>query len=148
MRVKIIVFSSLWKVLTSDSFTSIFRIHISFHDWPNSFKWPTDGLDTSCCRSSDSFDINVQYCNTGCRVFNWGIQNWKDFCLKININYWILRIGLMGRCQKVQNHPTSWLSKSIFYIKLSESFSIFFSLKNINLGAHFLLMTFFDNINF
>ena len=32
--------------------------------------------------------------------------------------------------------------------KLSESFSIFFSLKNINLGAHFLLLTFFDNINF
>ena len=32
--------------------------------------------------------------------------------------------------------------------KLSESFSIFFSLKNINLGAHFLLLTFFDNNNF
>ena len=29
--------------------------------------------------------------------------------------------------------------------KLSESFSIFFSLMNINLGAHFLLLTFFDN---
>ena len=44
----------------------------------------------------------VQYGNTGCRVFKRGIQNWKDFCLKINIpkeNYWILRIGLMGRCQ-------------------------------------------------
>ena len=27
--------------------------------------------------------------------------------------------------------------------KLTESFSIFFSLKNINLGAHFLLLTFF-----
>ena len=26
--------------------------------------------------------------------------------------------------------------------------SIFFSLKNINLGAHFLLLTFFDSINF
>ena len=32
--------------------------------------------------------------------------------------------------------------------KSSESFSIFFSLKNTNLGAHFLLLTFFDNINF
>ena len=30
--------------------------------------------------------------------------------------------------------------------KLSKSFSIFFSLKNINLGAHFLLLTCFDNI--
>ena len=44
------------------------------------------------------------YGNTGCRVFNPGVQNWKDFGLKINIpkgNYWILRIWLMGRCQKV-----------------------------------------------
>ena len=32
--------------------------------------------------------------------------------------------------------------------KLSESFSIFFSLKNINSGAHFLLLKFFDNVNF
>jgi hypothetical protein len=32
--------------------------------------------------------------------------------------------------------------------KLSKSFSIFFSLKNVNLGAHFLLLKFFDNINF
>ena len=29
--------------------------------------------------------------------------------------------------------------------KLSESFSIFFSLKNINLGTHFLLLTFLEN---
>ena len=38
------------------------------------------------------------------KVSSDGVQNWKDFCLKINIpkgNYWILRIGLMGRCQKV-----------------------------------------------
>ena len=25
------------------------------------------------------------YGNTGCRVFKRGVQNWKDFCLKINI---------------------------------------------------------------
>ena len=31
--------------------------------------------------------------------------------------------------------------------KLSESFQFFFSLNNINLGAHFLLLTFFDNFN-
>jgi hypothetical protein len=37
---------------------------------------------------------------------------------------------------------------NFLYQKLSESFSIFFSLKNINLGAHFLLLTFLDNINF
>ena len=27
----------------------------------------------------------LHYGNTGCRVFKWGVQNWKDFCLKINI---------------------------------------------------------------
>ena len=32
--------------------------------------------------------------------------------------------------------------------KLSGCFSIFFSLKNINLGAHISLLTFFDNIDF
>ena len=40
----------------------------------------------------------------GCWVFNQGVQNWKDFCLKINIpkgNCWILRFGVMGRFQKV-----------------------------------------------
>ena len=44
------------------------------------------------------------YGNTGCRVFKRGVQNLKDFYIRINIlkgNYWILRIGLMGRCQKV-----------------------------------------------
>ena len=51
-----------------------------------------------------------QYGNMGCGVFKRGVKNYKDFCLRINIlkgNYWILRIGLVGRCQKVQNHPTS-----------------------------------------
>ena len=36
--------------------------------------------------------------------FQMGVQNYKDFCLRINIlkgNYWILRIGLVGRCQKL-----------------------------------------------
>ena len=43
------------------------------------------------------------YCNTGCRVFKQGIQNWKDFCLKINIlkgNDWILRIGVVASIKK------------------------------------------------
>ena len=29
--------------------------------------------------------LYVHYGNTGCGIFKWGIQNWKDFCLKINI---------------------------------------------------------------
>ena len=42
--------------------------------------------------------------STGFRDFKWRAQNWKDFCLKINTpkgNDWILRIGVMGSCQKV-----------------------------------------------
>ena len=45
-----------------------------------------------------------EYGSTGCEVFKWGVQNVNGFCLKIDIlkgNYWILRIGLVGRCQKL-----------------------------------------------
>jgi len=47
---------------------------------------------------------NCQYGNTGCRVFKRGVQNYKDFCIRINIPkdfFLILRIGVMGRCQKL-----------------------------------------------
>ena len=49
---------------------------------------------------------DTDYGNTGYGVSSPGIQNQKGFCLKINIskgNYWILRIGVMGKCQKCQN---------------------------------------------
>ena len=29
--------------------------------------------------------VTDAYGNTGCRVFKQGVQNWKDFCLRINI---------------------------------------------------------------
>ena len=47
--------------------------------------------------------ISTQYGNTGCGVFKRGVQNKKDFCIRINIfkgNYGILSIGLMASCQK------------------------------------------------
>ena len=51
-----------------------------------------------------------------------------------------------GEVSKSAKSPNLLVFKVNFlYQKLSESFSIFFSLKNINLGAHFLLLTFFDN---
>ena len=54
-----------------------------------------------------------------------------------------------GEVSKSAKSPNLLTFKVNFlYQKLSESFSIFFSLKNINLGAHFLLLTFFDIINF
>ena len=44
--------------------------------------------------------VAMKYGNTGCPVFNRGIQNWNDFCLKKfcieKRNHWILKIGSMG----------------------------------------------------
>ena len=40
------------------------------------------------------------------------------------------------------------LSKSIFYVKNHPNLSQFFLLKNTNLEAHFLLLAFFNKINF
>ena len=72
---------------------------------------------------------------------NGGVKNSKDFCLRINMlkgNYWILRIGLMGRCQKHQNLTKIWLSKTIFYVKNYPNLSQFiFSFKIFNPGALF-----------
>ena len=62
------------------------------------------------------------YGNTGCGVFKWGVQNLKDFCLRINIlkgNHWILRIGLMGRCQKLGIVLESKWFKNWCYQKMS-----------------------------
>ena len=45
----------------------------------------------------------VKYGNTGCGVFKRGVQNQKDFCIRIDIpkgNYQILSFGLMAACQK------------------------------------------------
>ena len=84
-----------------------------------------------------SISMDEDYGNTGCRVFEQGVQNWKDFCLKINIpkeNYWILRIGVMGRCQNST-------FKVIFYVKNHQNLFA-------NLTAHFLLLIFFGNNNF
>ena len=48
----------------------------------------------------------IDYGSTGCGVFKQGLQNWKGFCLRINIlkgNYWILRIGLVGASEVFKN---------------------------------------------
>ena len=48
--------------------------------------------------------VAVSYCNTACGVFKWGIQNWKGILIKINsiqMNYQILRIGVMASYQKL-----------------------------------------------
>ena len=60
--------------------------------------------NSKSCQSLIHWHDYDQYGSTGCQVFKRGIQNYKDFSLKIKIqkgNYWISRIGLTGRCQKV-----------------------------------------------
>ena len=68
------------------------------HCWNNGKEIYMRGK-SCCCSMRD----HVFYGSTGCQFFKRGVQSWKDFCLKIDIpkgNYWILRIGLMERCQK------------------------------------------------
>ena len=77
----------------------------------------------------------LHYGNIGRGVFKGGIQNLKGFLLKVKItkgNYWILRIGVMGRCQKVPKFD----------------FQCQKSLKNTNLGAHFLITSIFKSLYF
>ena len=62
----------------------------------------------------------------------------------LNFENWV-----SGEVSKSAKSPNLLTFKVNFvYQKLSESFSIFFSLKDINLGAHFLLLRFFDKIIF
>ena len=48
---------------------------------------------------------------------------------------------------KLPKSTKIWLSKSIIYVKNYSNLSDIFSLKNTNLGAHFLLLTFAKDIN-
>ena len=86
------------------------------------------------------------YGNTGSRVFKQGVQNYKDFCLRINIlkgNYGILSFefwinGELSKSAKNLTFKVNFLCQ-----KSSKSFQIFFSFKNMKLGAQHSLMTLF-----
>ena len=87
------------------------------------------------------------YGNMECRVFkqgSGGLQNWKDFCQKINItkgNYKILRIGETAKFQKVSKFD---FQSQYFYVKNIRNLFDFFSLKNMNLGAQFFFIDIFS----
>ena len=94
----------------------------------------------------------VHYGSTGCGVFKRGVTKSKIFLPTnqhtqrklLNFENWV-----SGEVSKRAKSPNLLTFKVNFlYQKLSESFSIFFSLKNINLGAHFWLLTFLDKIIF
>ena len=94
--------------------------------------------------------VIFSYGNTGCWVFKRGVQNWKDFCQKINIskgNYWTLRIGVVGWCQKLfltgkfdfQSQKSS-KSFSFFFIEEYQFSSTFFCF------WHFLITSIFKSL--
>jgi hypothetical protein len=107
-----------------------------------------------CVLSRHSVEIMwvwmYSYCgNTGCGVFKGGIQNYKGFWLKINCSQMKLPNLVNWSSDELSKSAKIWLSKSIFYVKNHQNLSeFFFNWRITNLGAHFLLLTFFDNINF
>ena len=87
--------------------------------------------------------VSADYGNTGCGVFKRGVQNEKDFCLRINIlkgNYWILSFGLMASCQKV---PKFDFQSQFSMSKIIRIFLNFFFIEE-----YYFRSTFFDKINF
>ena len=64
--------------------------------------------------------VYEKYGSTGCGGFKGGVQNWKGFCIRINMpkgNYWILRIGLVGSLSSLQKSELLKLIISIFNVK-------------------------------
>jgi hypothetical protein len=83
----------------------------------------------------------VEFSNGGYKIRN--IFAYESTYPKEIIEF--LSFGLMASCQKV---PKFDFESQFSMSKSFESFSIFFSLKNTNLGAQFLLLTFFDKTFF
>jgi hypothetical protein len=44
------------------------------------------------------------YGNTGCGVFKRGVQNWKDFCIRINIPKENFEFWINGKLSKIGHH--------------------------------------------
>ena len=82
-------------------------------------------------------------CQFGCGILKMVGPKMQDFCPRINMlkDFFNTILQLIMVCQKV---PKSHFQMS----KFDRFFSRKKSFKNINLGEHFLLLTFFDNFFF
>ena len=134
-------------------------------------KWQLAFYVYRFCRSILS--ISIQTCT--CTRYDINFPSFDEYKKFLYMNISVMRVGSDTFGDPIfqnglQNQPSSriisilgcfaqlcqlgakcknWTFKVNFLCqKSSESFSIFFSLKNTNLGAHFLLLTLFDNINF
>ena len=118
-------------------------------------EWPLGARYTPLHKMIGYCDLfgTQYYGSTECGVFKRGVEKLERFLPKnqhstqrklLNFENWV--DGKVSESAKV------WLLKSIFYDKshcliILNSFS-FFSSKNTKLGAHFLLLTFLDSIDF
>ena len=67
----------------------------------------TLGSFTCACREGKKL-IRRYYGNTGCCVFKWGVQNQKDFCLKISLQV-VLKLNLSPQsCAKITLLELKW----------------------------------------
>ena len=94
-------------------------------------------------------DDSMHYGNTICEVFKPGGTKLERLLPK-NQHTQRKLLNFENWCQKMPkfDYQSQFSMSKIIGIWVSPTLSHFFSLKNINLGAHFLLLTFFDNINF
>ena len=77
--------------------------------------------------------MDKYYGNTGCGVFKREIENYKYFCLRINIpKRKLLNFGLMVSCQKVSKFD---FQSNFLCQKSSKSFS-FFIIEDIMRKSH------------
>ena len=87
------------------NFKSAMKERTAVHFQSDQYFWPCFEHERWCKHFYGlHIQCTAQYGNMGCWVFKWGVQKWRDFCLKINTlkeNYWILRIGSMGRYQRL-----------------------------------------------
>ena len=74
-----------------------------------------------------------------------GIQNYKDFCIKINIpkgNYWILRIGLMGSLSSLQKSEFVKLIISFFHYFWCQNWDQWHKMSGKNTHIYFFYFRF------
>ena len=100
---------------------SIFSLLV--HMWLAPSQWESSLYSTHSLlllKNTPEKFTTLHYGNRGCGIFKGGIQNWKGFCIRINIpkgNFWILRIGLAGSLSSLQKSELLKLIILIFHVK-------------------------------
>ena len=107
----------------------------------------TNNLASSSWNTDTATSINCLAISYLCAIFWWAWPWSIHYCKYFTTTTEISQSSSKWN-QVIENCQFLTFKFNFLCQKLSESFSIFFSLKNINLGPHFLLLTFFENFNF